>query len=89
MGDKRLRLNAHELVQVVRSNASVDWIHRATARANMRRHVKRLLRKYGYPPDLQDEGVRTVLEHAETLAGEWACGSGKRQNQFTAHLLCY
>lgn len=53
---------------MIRSNASIDWMHRASARANMRRHVKRRLRKYGYPPDLQDEAVRTVLLQAEALA---------------------
>lgn len=47
-------------------------MHRASARANIRRHVKRLLRKYGYPPDLQDEAVRTVLLQAESLAEAWS-----------------
>jgi type I restriction enzyme R subunit len=72
MGDDCLRLIAHELVQVIRTNTSIDWMHRASARANIRRHVKRLLRKYGYPPDLQDDAVRTVLLQAEALAQMWA-----------------
>jgi hypothetical protein len=45
MGEPGLRLIAHELVQVIKSNVSIDWMHRASARANIRRHVKRLLRK--------------------------------------------
>ena len=43
------RIIAHELVTVIKGNVSVDWMHRDSARANIRRHVKRLLRKYGYP----------------------------------------
>jgi type I restriction enzyme R subunit len=66
------RLIAHELVTVIRGNVSVDWMHRETARANIRRHVKRLLRKYGYPPDLQDAAVQNVLQQAEALSAEWA-----------------
>ena len=61
----------HELVSVIRNNVSVDWIHRDSARANIRRHVKRLLRKYGYPPDLQDAAVRNVMQQAEALSAEW------------------
>jgi type I restriction enzyme R subunit len=72
MGEPTLRLIAHELVTVIRGNVSVDWMHRETARANIRRHVKRLLRKYGYPPDLQDAAVQNVLQQAEALSAEWA-----------------
>ena len=72
MGEPALRVIAHELVQVIKSNVSVDWMHRTSARANIRRHVKRLLRKYGYPPDLQDAAVQNVLQQAEALSGEWA-----------------
>jgi len=51
---------------------SVDWMHHIAARARMRVQVKRLLRKYGYPPDLQYDAVRTVLLQAEALAAEFA-----------------
>jgi len=71
MGEPALRVIAHELVGLVRENATVDWVHRASTRANIRRLVKRLLRKYGYPPDLQNAAVQTVLQQAEALAGEW------------------
>lgn len=57
---------------VIKANISVDWMHRDSARANIRRHVKRLLRKYGYPPDLQDAAVQNVLQQAEALSLDWA-----------------
>ena len=63
---------AQELVQVIKSNVSVDWMHRTSARANIRRHMKRLLRKYGCPPDLQDAAVQNVLQQAKALSEEWA-----------------
>ncbi len=71
MGEPALRVIAHELVTVIKSNVTVDWMHRDSARANIRRHVKRLLRKYGYPPDLQDAAVQNVLQQAEALSAEW------------------
>ena len=61
-----------ELIQAVRKNVSIDWTLRKSARARIRVIVKRLLRKYGYPPDLQEAATRTVLEQAELLAAEWA-----------------
>jgi type I restriction enzyme R subunit len=67
-----LRLIAHELVQDIRSNITVDWAHREPARADIRRRVKRILRKYGYPPDLQDAAVQNVLQQAEVLSAEIA-----------------
>jgi len=71
MGDDKLRLIAHELLMSLRENVSVDWAHRDSARARMRVLVKRILRKYGYPPDLQDTAVQTVLQQAEALSSEW------------------
>ena len=61
MGNDQLRVIAHELLSNLK-NASVDWQHRESARARMRILVKRILRKYGYPPDLQDAAVQTVLQ---------------------------
>ena len=72
MGDDKLRVIAHELLSSLRSNATVDWEHRENARAKMRVMVKRILRKYGYPPDLQDAAVQTVLQQAEVLSARWA-----------------
>lgn len=72
MGDDKLRVIAHELLVSLRQNVSVDWAHRENARAKMRVLVKRVLRKYGYPPDLQDAAVQTVLQQAEALSAGWA-----------------
>lgn len=72
LGDDKLRVIAHELLVSLRENVSVDWAHRDSARARMRVLVKRILRKYGYPPDLQDAAVQTVLQQAEALSGGWS-----------------
>ena len=72
MGNDHLRVIAHELLNGLRSTASVDWQHRESARARMRILVKRILRKHGYPPDLQDAAVQTVLQQAEVLSARWA-----------------
>lgn len=75
MGDDRLRVIAHELLMSLRENVSVDWAHRESARARLRVLVKRILRKYGYPPDLQDAAVQTVLQQAELLSSQWTSGA--------------
>jgi type I restriction enzyme R subunit len=72
MGDDKLKVIAHELLVSLKDNVSVDWAHRDSARARMRVLVKRILRKYGYPPDLQDVAVQTVLQQAEVLSAEWS-----------------
>jgi len=72
MGEPALRVIAHELVASIRGSISVDWVHREAARARIRVLVKRILRKYGYPPDLQDAAVKTVLPQAEALSAAWA-----------------
>ena len=77
MGDDKLKLIAHELLQSLRENVSVDWAHRESARARMRVLVKRILRKYGYPPDLQDTAVQTVLQQAEALSSRWTVTRGE------------
>jgi len=76
MGDDKLKLIAHELLVSLRENVSVDWAHRDSARARMRVLVKRILRKYGYPPDLQDAAVQTVLQQAEALSSTWTVSRG-------------
>ncbi|HEX2944098.1 MAG TPA: DUF3387 domain-containing protein, partial [Rhodopila sp.] len=72
LGDDKLKVIAHELVVSLKQNVAVDWTHRESARARIRVLVKRILRKWGYPPDLQDAAVRTVLEQAERLSARWA-----------------
>ena len=74
MGDDKLRVIAHELLMSLRDNVAVDWAHRESARARLRVLVKRILRKYGYPPDLQDAAVQTVLQQAEVLSASWQPG---------------
>ena len=72
LGDETLRDIARELVDTVRRNVTIDWTLRENVRANLRRLVKRILRKHGYPPDKQEKATRTVLEQAEALSAGWA-----------------
>ncbi|MDE0165830.1 MAG: type I restriction endonuclease subunit R [Bryobacterales bacterium] len=72
LGDEMLREIARELVETVRNNIRIDWTLRENVRANLRRLVKRILRKYDYPPDKQEKATRTVLEQAEVLSAGWA-----------------
>jgi type I restriction enzyme R subunit len=72
LGDENLKIIARELVETVRKNVSIDWTVKESVRAKLRVMVKRILRKYGYPPDLQEKATQTVLEQAELIAKEWA-----------------
>jgi len=72
LGDEVLKKLARELVDTVRRNATIDWTVRESARAKLRTMVRRLLRKYGYPPDKQEKATLTVLEQAELLGRDWA-----------------
>jgi type I restriction enzyme R subunit len=72
LGDETLKAIAQELVETVRRNATIDWNVRQSARAKMRVMVKRLLRKYGYPPDKQEHATILVLEQAEVVCEGWA-----------------
>ena len=72
LGDATLREIARELVETVRGNVTIDWTLRENVRANLRRLVKRILRKHGYPPDKQEKATQTVLEQAEVLSAGWA-----------------
>jgi type I restriction enzyme R subunit len=72
LGDETLRTIARELVATVRSNVTIDWTLRENVRAQLRVLVKRILRKYGYPPDKQEKATQTVLEQAEVLSAGWA-----------------
>lgn len=69
MGDEILKAIAHELTKAIKENMSIDWNLREPARAKMRITVRRLLKKYGYPPDLQKMAVETVVKQAELMAG--------------------
>jgi len=71
MGDDKLKVIATELITQLRKSVTIDWNLRESARARIRVLVKRILNKYGYPPDLQEEAVKTVLMQAELLCAEW------------------
>ena len=71
LGDDTLRTIARELVKTVRANVTIDWTIRENVRAQLRVLVKRILRKYGCPPDKQEKATQTVLEQAALLCIEW------------------
>jgi type I restriction enzyme R subunit len=75
MGDDKLKVIAAELITQVRRSVTIDWTLRESARAKIKVMVKRILNKYGYPPDLQEEAVKTVLAQAELLCADWALSS--------------
>jgi type I restriction enzyme R subunit len=72
LGDETLRTIARELVETVHRNVTIDWTVKESVRAKLRAMVKRILRKYGYPPDKQEKATQTVLEQAELLCRDWA-----------------
>jgi len=76
MGDDKLKVIAAELITQVRKSVTIDWTLREGARAKIRVMVKRILNKYGYPPDLQEEAVKTVLAQAELLCADWVEPAG-------------
>lgn len=69
--DETLKKIAHELTENLRRNITVDWSARESVRAQLRLMVKRILRKYKYPPDLQDGAVELVLQQAQALGEAW------------------
>ena len=69
LGDDILKTIARELVTAVRESATIGWNLKETVRAAMRARIRRLLNRYGYPPDRQERAVQLVIEHAELLAG--------------------
>jgi type I restriction enzyme R subunit len=72
MGKDSLKVIAAELVTQVRKSVTIDWTLRESARAKIKVLVKRILRRHGYPPDLQEEATKLVLAQAELLCAEWA-----------------
>lgn len=72
LGNETLRTIAREVADAVRKNVTIDWTIRENVRAQLRVIVKRILRKYGYPPEKQEKAAQTVLEQAEVLCNEWA-----------------
>ena len=74
LGNEELALIAREVLKIVQRNTTIDWTEKKSVRANLRRMVKRILRKYGYPPDKQDRAVELVIQQAELSAYEMAAG---------------
>jgi type I restriction enzyme R subunit len=72
LGDATLREIAQELLRTVRANVRIDWTVRENVRAQMRVMIKRILRRYGYPPDKQARATELVLEQAEVICRDWA-----------------
>ena len=72
LGDDTLKAIARDLVKAVRNSVTIDWTLKDSVRAKIRTMVKRILRKYEYPPDKQEKATQTVLEQAELLCGDWA-----------------
>ena len=71
MADETLKKIAHELTENLRKNLTVDWSQRESVRASLRLMVKRILRKYKYPPDMADAAIELVLEQAKALGESW------------------
>ena len=71
LGDGTLKKIAQELVTMLRKNTSIDWTLKESVRAKLRVYVKKLLNKYKYPPDKQEQATKTVLEQAEILCRDW------------------
>jgi type I restriction enzyme R subunit len=71
LGDDKLREIAREIAEKIRTNATIDWTIRESARAKLMVLVRRTLNKYGYPPDKQQKAIDTVLKQAELLADFW------------------
>jgi len=72
LGDEILRHIARELVDTIRRNTSIDWTVRENVQAKMRLAVKKILRKHGYPPDMELKATETVLEQAKLLANDFS-----------------
>ena len=72
LGDEILTTIARELVKTIRNNVTIDWTFRDSVQARMRVMVKRVLRKYGYPPDKQKKATDTVSEQATLICKDWA-----------------
>jgi len=72
LGDATLKMIAQELVRSVKNSVTIDWTVRENVRAQMRVIIKRILRKYGYPPDKQARATELVLEQAAALCKDWS-----------------
>lgn len=74
LGDDQLQTIAREVADKVRKNATIDWAVKESVRARLMVIVRRILKKYGYPPDKQEKAIALVMKQAENLADDWAAG---------------
>ena len=72
LGDDILKTIARELVISVKNSVTIDWDKKESVQAKMRVMIKRILKKYGYPPEKQDQAVKTILEQAKLIADDFA-----------------
>jgi type I restriction enzyme R subunit len=72
LGDEILRHIARELVDTVKKNTTIDWTVRENVQAKMRIAVKKILRKHGYPPDMELKATETVIEQAKLMANNFS-----------------
>lgn len=71
MDQKLLAEIAQKLTDTIRQSVTIDWTEREAVRADMRRRIKRLLRRVGYPPDKRDDAIQLVIEQAEHVCRDW------------------
>lgn len=72
LGDEILKTIARELVTSVKNSVTIDWDKKESVQAKMRVMIKRILKKYGYPPEKQDQAVKTILEQAKMIGDEFS-----------------
>ena len=71
LGDSTLKTIALELTEMIRNSVTIDWTRKASVQATIRLKVKKILRRYGYPPNKEEKATYTVLAQAEVIAKEW------------------
>ncbi|MCW1735476.1 type I restriction endonuclease subunit R [Anaerorudis cellulosivorans] len=79
LGDDILKHIAQELLKTVRNSTTIDWTIKESVQATLRRNVRRILRKFGYPPDLQEKAVETVITQAKMLAEDLVKNGDKKE----------
>ena len=71
LGDEVLKHIAQELLKTVRNSTTIDWTIKESVQSALRRNIRRILRLHGYPPDLQEKAVETVITQAKMLADDF------------------
>lgn len=87
LGDEKLAVIARELLETIRRNVTIDWTMRENVQAKMRVMIKKLLNKYGYPPDKQKKATDLVLEQANLICKDWAETNGHHKGSFDQYIM--